>query len=241
MKSGNIILCGLYCWAWLAISNTTQAQQELKGKVLGAPSEAPLRSVTIVNVTRHLHQLSDEQGNFWIGAATGDSIVFSMIGYLTMSLVIDSGQLGEPVTIRLFVDREDLAPVIVSSGDYAADSMRRRLEYKQVYQQHLHTIMGGNTPANGFGVNVSPITYFSKNERTKRRQLRQLAKNEEEYYIDFYFSRDFVKRVTGLAGEPLQYFMRTYRPSYAFMRGATHEDVILYVNDCLKKMKAAKP
>ena len=42
-------------------------------------------------------------------------------------------------------------------------------------------------------------------------------------------------RVTGLKGDSLQRFMYRYRPSYAFCRKATNEDILLYINASLKK------
>jgi hypothetical protein len=47
-----------------------------------------------------------------------------------------------------------------------------------------------------------------------------------------------VSRVTGLHDDSLRIFLYQYRPSYNFCRKAANEDILLYINDKVKKYRS---
>lgn len=214
------------------------AQQEFGGKIFKQGSNEVLHSVSIENRSRHHYNLSDQGGNFRIQAAAGDTLFFSSAGYQSDTLVLRADMFtGE---YRVYLEPKVVAlPSFRVGGlsNYQLDSMERRRDYDWVYSR------SGNSPLinnkrQGDGVGMS------MNLRTKSTQDRQIEKlkkrlvqEEEDYYIDSRFTREYVSRLTHLQGDSLQQFMVKYRPPYQFCRLATNTDILLWINDSIKKFR----
>jgi hypothetical protein len=153
--------------------------------------------------------------------------------------MIDSGY-----DVRLLESTKEL-PTISVSGDwnkYQLDSIKRREDYRYVYEKNTTKLIGRNngytnTPTNGVGLSLSPVTYFSKQEKQLKALKKRLQKNEETYYVDYRFSRSYVAKLTRLEGDSLDLFMKRYEPSYSYCRKTSPDDMMLYINECLKKFQ----
>jgi len=221
----------------VVISISAKAQFLLKGKVMDSKADFGLGGATILNMSQHIYKQAGADGRFSILASESDVLVFSSTGYLADTILATADFLQHGLDIGLKTVAEALDTVTISSGTYAEDSLRRYMEYKNFFDQKQQNITGGNRPDNGFGVSVSPFSFFSGKERDKRKFRKRLAYNEEMAYVDYYFSSSYVHRITGLSGSPLQRFMLTYRPSYQLVRKSNSEDLLRYVNDSYKKYK----
>jgi len=121
------------------------------------------------------------------------------------------------------------------SRNYQLDSMQRREEYSFILdKKHPVKLWNEKRSADGPGFSFSPIGYFSKKEKEKRRLKKKLQQEEEDYYVDSRFPVARVAQLTRLTGDSLRLFIYRYRPSYQFCRGATNQDIFLYINDKLK-------
>jgi hypothetical protein len=60
---------------------------------------------------------------------------------------------------------------------------------------------------------------FKRNKRIKAFQ-RRLELQEQEKYVNYRFSKVFVKRITGLQSPQLDSFLVWYRPDYEFARNS---------------------
>lgn len=214
--------------------------QMLTGTVMDAKSDLPLAGTTIFNRSQKIFKKASFEGKFSIIATEGDVIIFSSVGYRSDTIELSEELLKGGLDIGLMALPVSLDTVTVDSRSYVDDSLRRREEYKYFYDMPIRNITGGNTPQHGFGISFSPFTFFSPKERAKRRLRKQLEYNEEQAYIDHYFSSSYVQRVTGLHGEELRKFMLMYRPTYSFVRKANKEDLLRYVDESLKKFKLRK-
>lgn len=214
----------------------TAQQRSVRGKIFRDQTDEVLMSVDIDNISQKIHRQSDLGGNFKILANVGDTLVFSNVGFKSdtlkvLSYVIDSGYnvMLRPVTTSL--------PMVNVQGDlskYQLDSLKRRDDYKYIYERGKPKFAGGSTPTNGVGINVSPVTFFSKKEKEVRHLKKRLAQNEENYYVDYRFSRSYVSKLTRLQGDSLQLFMQRYTPSYNYCRKTSAENMVLYINESLK-------
>ena len=207
------------------------------GRVFDNVTDSTLQEVNIRNIGTNALARSDAQGRYQIKASEGDKILFSIVGYLPDTLVVEFQMFSIVTDIGLFRDTSLLDPVTINAPNYQADSIARRNEYRHILDEPQTDIRGKNRPENGFGISISPFTYFSKSAREERQLRKKLLKQEEDAYIDFRFSPAYVSRVTGLRDEQLRLFMYRYRPSYTFARNATPEDMLLYINDNLKKFR----
>ncbi|MBN9298248.1 MAG: carboxypeptidase-like regulatory domain-containing protein [Filimonas sp.] len=225
----------LFLLLTLAVGNRLQAQNQLRGKVVRFDSSTVLTAVTVYNATTDKYASTDLGGFYKIDANPGDSVSFSYIGYKSKVVKVGASMYNKSYNIFMEVSHNSLDTVTVTSG-YRHDSLGRFSQYQELYQNKVK--LAGNTTPEGFGIRVSPISYFSKGEKQKRELRKRLEEQEKDNYIDYRFNPSYVAMATGLQGEKLITFMREYRPTYAFARKANAEDMMLYVQDSFKKYKA---
>lgn len=204
---------------------------------MDSKSDVPLDGATIFNQTRQTYKKASFEGDFSILVWEGDSLIFSSVGYRSDTLAVSADMLQYGLTLGLPASSLTLDTVMVNLRSYAEDSLQRRFDNLYIYEKQTQDITGGNTPSHGFGLTLSPFSYFSKKAKQHRRIKKRLRYNEEQAYIDYYFTTSYVHRVTGFSGEQLRRFMLMYRPSYSFMRSATPEDLLRYINEAVKKFR----
>ena len=211
------------------------AQQELAGRVVKKGTTEILIGVTVINRNQQKSNRSDMGGNYKIPASPGDTILFSSAGYQPDTVIVSAYMFSESWLIDLSPNIVALPSVSVDEvSNYQIDSLKRRDEYRFLLdKKHPVTLMNEKRPGDGPGLSFSPLGYYSKEERNKRRLKRRLKQEEEDYYIDYKFPPARVAQLTRLKGDSLQLFLRLYRPSYAFCRKANSEDILLYINDKL--------
>jgi hypothetical protein len=232
-----VLLSLLFCFL---LASQAHAQQFLSGRVRRKASEEVLQSVNVQNLTRRKFNLSDMGGNFRIPAVKGDTILFSSAGYRPDTAIVDNWMFSEPngYLVLLAPNLVELPTLRVGDlSNYQLDSAKRSEDYAWLGQVHRVKLAGGKTFSDGVGVSFSPISYFSSREASRRRLRKRLKQDEKEYYIDSRFPQPYVARVTGLHGDSLQYFMYHYRPSYAFCRKSSSEDIFFYINNKVKSYR----
>ena len=216
------------------------AQNNVKGKVYDAQTDSAIAGVNVYNLNTKQSVRSGSDGGYTIAASEGDRIMFSRIGFKPDTATVIYSMLLALHDVTLNKEIITLKNVTVTSS-YQIDSLSRRNYYNDIYAKQPG-ITGFNRPPDGFGVSVSPLSYFSYRAKQKRQLKKRLLKQEEEFYVDRSFSVEWVSNLTGLRGDSLSRFMMLYRPSYKFCRKTNREKMLLYVNDKIKEFKkAAKP
>ena len=215
---------------------TANAQQFLTGKVYVKGSSDTLISVSIHNITQQRYDLSDEDGSYRMQAAPGDHIAFSSVGHKTDTITVTASDLTASYPVYLEIKAQTLATVRVGEfSNYQLDSMDRRKEYGWVYDH-------GNTPrfeqqrkGDGVGVNMNIFRNAGSVAKQRERLEKRLQREEQDYYVDFRYNKDYVAKITRLQGDSLKTFMKKYRPSYDYCRKAATVDILVYINDCYKQ------
>jgi hypothetical protein len=216
-------------------------QQFLTGKIYKKNSTETLLSVSIHNITGQRYDLSEEDGSYKIQAMPGDHISFSSVGYKADTITVTASLLTAACPIYLDIRPQELQAVRVGQyNNYQLDSMDRRKEYAWVYDHE-------NTPrfahdrqgADGVGVTMNIFRNSSKQAKQRISLSKRLEKEEEDYYVDYRYNKDYVGKITHLKGDSLKEFMRRYRPSYDYCRKAANVDILVYISDSYKQyMKA---
>lgn len=227
-------------WIVIIISLKANAQGLLRGSVMDAATDSVLAGATIWNLSQHIYKKAGAGGQYSIIARATDSVAFSAVGYRTDTIVLSAELILQGADIGLKRLPGVLNPVFIYRPTYTADSMERRRQYRWLYAHPSPGIISPHGANDGFGLRFSPFTYWSKKERVKRRFKKQLAIQEEQAYVDYYFSPAYVHRVTGLSGDSLSTFMMRYRPTYQFVRSANAEDLFRYINDALLQLHQQK-
>lgn len=221
----------------LSISNRAHAQQLLNGRVYEAFTDSIITGVNVFNTNTKASARTGHDGAFKIPAAEGDIIIFSASGYKTDTITVSFNLLLTRFDLSLHRDIISLKEIKVS-GSYSADSLNRRNYYSKIYNQP--GITGRNRPADGFGITLSPASFFSKESKQERALRRRLEKEEKERFIDHSFPLPWVKTLTGLDGDSLSLFMYHYRPAYSFCRRTDRQGMFFYINDKLKEFRKPK-
>src|SRR6201991_5224996 len=199
------------------------AQQFLTGKIYKKNSAEPLISVSIHNISAQRYDLSEENGSYRIQVVPGDHVSFSSVGYIADTVTVTAAMLTADYPVYLDVRAQTLKAVRVGEfSNYQLDSMDRRKEYSWVYDH-------GNTPrveherkGDGVGVTLNIFRNASAKEKQREKLEKRLGKEEEEFYIDSRYNKDFVTKITHQRGDSLQQFMQKYRPSYDYCRKAAN-------------------
>ena len=218
----------------LFLSHAASAQTHLRGKVLDKWYDRVVMAATIKNISKNRMAQSDMGGNYKIPATPGDIVSFSSAGYITDTIVVIANMLTTPFDVFLAPNVIELSNVEIGDlNRYQVDSISRRQEFHDVLTKRNTKLVGGrgNTPTDGVGLTFSPLTFFSKKEKDERKFKKMFERQEEELYINFKFSFDYVSKITGLQGDSLRIFMLQYRPDYAFCRRSSKADMLLYIND----------
>jgi hypothetical protein len=214
---------------------TVDAQQFLTGKVYVKGSSDTLISVSIHNITQQRYDLSDEDGSYKIQAAPGDHIAFSSVGHKADTVTVTASILTAAYPVFLEIKAQTLTAARVEYTNYQLDSMDRRKEYAWVYD-HGHTPRIDHVRSgDGVGVDMNIFRGASSAAKERERLEKRLQKEEQDYYVDFRYNKDYVAKITRLQGDSLKNFMKKYRPSYDYCRKAATVDILVYINDCYKQ------
>lgn len=219
----------------LLISVTGTTQELLTGKVYEKTTDSVLAGVSVFNTKTRETVRTAKDGSYSIAAAEDHKIIFSMAGFGSDTVVVAFHMLRVPQDITLSIRSITLKGVTVT-GSYSADSFARRNSYRNIYDS-LTGITGNNRPTDGFGISISPLSYFSRKAKRQRELKKRLIKDEQDAYIDHSFPVEWVKRLTGLQGDSLNLFMYRYRPSYEFCRKTDRMGMLVYINDKLKEFR----
>lgn len=215
-----------------------QTKTYLRGNIFLYSNDTPVPGATITNLNTKQSSVSTSAGTYEIPASNKDMIVFSASGLKNDTLKVEEQLLKTGYDVGFTIDGTMLKNVTVSSS-YQLDSLRRRNDYAKIYEKQPG-LTGGNTPEAGFGLVLSPISYFSKNAKKTRQFRKRLKKQEEDAYIDYVFSPMWVSKLTGLKGDSLHLFLYKYRPSYEMARGLDRPGMIAYINDRYKEFVGKK-
>ncbi len=222
--------------ALMLLSYPGFAQRFLTGKVLKRDTKELLVSVSIENKTQRRHDLSDERGTYRIQSNQGDVLVFSHVGYRADTIVVDTAMQAGDFPVYLEPKAQTLKAVEVGSlSNYQLDSLARREEYAWVYDHGNPPRIERKRTGDGVGLSLDIFRNASKEDKDREKLKKRLMKEEEEYYVDFRCSREYVSRLTKLKGDSLQLFMMHYKPTYEYCRKAATVDILVYVNDSFKK------
>ncbi len=218
--------------------NCTICGQTVRGKIYEARIDSTIEGVNVFNLTTKRAARSGKDGSYEIPAREGEVLIFSLVGYKPDTVVVDYSMTLIRYDITFYKEIITLKNVTVTSS-YAADSLARRNYYSHIYEKQPG-ITGRNTPVNGFGISFSPVSFFSKESKQKRRLKKRLIKEEQESYIDRSFPQEWISRLTGLRSDSLYRFMALYRPSYEFCRKTSRDGMIVYISDKFKEFTRPK-
>ena len=208
------------------------AQFKVKGTVYDSSRTFVLQSVTVLSSSGK-GAITDSNGRYTIDVTEKDSIWFSYLGKPTVKYAVL--KMRDPLNfdIAIQLNVTVLKGVTVRPRSYRMDSIQNRIDYAKIFNYEKPKIQPS---INGVGVGfdldeIIRMFQFRKNKNTLAFQ-RRLLQQEQDKFIDHRFSKQLVKRLTNLTGDPLDSFMAYFRPGYLFCETATDYELGNYIKSC---------
>lgn len=221
------------------VTQSGQAQ-EIQGTVYDITQKIPLPGVSVLNTSGWGTQ-TDSMGNYRIKADIKDSIWFSYLGKATPRYAVKTIQNPAAFDISIQLSAIELPGVTIRKRNYRFDSLQNRKEYEKIFNYRKPGLrvsaLAPNYPYGGVGVDLDELINVFRFRRNKNMKFIQgwLIKEEQEKYIDYRYSHEFVHKLTGLNGTALDSFMKYYRPEYEYVVMLNDAELGLYILECFKE------
>ena len=226
----------------LFFSSALVQAQEIQGTVYDITQKIPLPYVSVMTTSGNATQ-TDSTGFYNIRIAKDDSIWFSYLEKNTPKYPVKT--IGNPAAfdISIQISAIELPNVTVRKSSYRFDSLQNRKEYEKIFNYRKPglrtTSLSPGSMGAGVGIDLDELINVFRFRRNRNMKFIQnwLIQEEQDKYIDFRFSRIFVKKLTDLDGEELTGFMKFYRPDYEFSASVNEAEMGLYILECYKQYK----
>lgn len=125
-----------------------------------------------------------------------------------------------------------LPGVLVKTHNYKADSIARSNYYHDFLSKRPKQLVN-TTNHQGFGITLSPLTYFSKTATRERQLRRRIKYREKEAFVDYMFPVERLRQLTNLPADSFQLFYYRFRPTYKSIRKVDRSKLPDYIEECL--------
>lgn len=235
---------------FLLCPGTLLAQHGLTGTVVDDSSMVLLPGASLINISTGKTVISDSRGAFSISCREGDTLRFSMVGYLPQQLVISKELFTLPtLRIRMKQGVITLRQQLVRGSNHYKDSLRLREEYAAHFRKRQGWKMNLMLPPDstqelrdqfhtvrqGLNINQFYKMLSFHNNRRRERFRKELLGKEAEAYIKYAYDPDMVGQITGLTGDSLDYFMAHYRPTVSVWQASNTYEKLSYIKQLFQQ------
>lgn len=231
-------LCSRWLIVFISLVAISSVQaQEIQGTVYDITQKIPLPGVSVLT-SSGLGTQTDSLGFYHISVSPADSIWFSYLGKATPKYPVKTVPNPAAFDISILLSAIELPGVTVRKPSYRMDSLQNRREYEKAFNYRKPGLrlstLSPNYPYGGVGVDLDELVNVFRFRRNRNMKFLQgwLIREEQDKYIDFRFSRLFVKKLTFLEGEELNAFMKFYRPEYEYVTLMNDAELGLYILEC---------
>ncbi|HRO47815.1 carboxypeptidase-like regulatory domain-containing protein [Agriterribacter sp.] len=219
--------------------------QEIQGTVYDITQRIPLPGVSVLTASGYGTQ-TDSMGFYSIRVLPADSIWFSYLGKATPRYPVKTVQNPAAFDISIQISAIELPGVTVRKPNYRFDSLQNRREYEKAFNYRkpglrISSLSPGSVGA-GAGVDLNELINVFRFRRSRNMKFLQgwLIKEEQEKYIDYRYSKLFVRKLTHLESPELDSFMKYYRPQYEYVVMLNDAELGLYILECFKEYTTPK-
>lgn len=222
--------------------------QTVSGTISDYFSKKPLDAVSVQTSSGNF-TISDSLGAYKINITKTDSIWFTYLNKQTKKYPADTILHPENFDIALYVDVRWLPEVKVATRNYKSDSLENRETYANVFnfrkpglrlsESNPSTYVPGSLTA-GFDLDEIINAFRFRRNRQLLSFQERLIQEEHDKYIDHRYTKYLAKKLTGLDGQELNYFMNYYRPSYEEVLALNDLELGYYIEQCYKNYRRKK-
>jgi hypothetical protein len=224
-----------YFFVILLTSQKLFAQdKELSGLIISKSSY--LSGANIKDKRSGFWAISGTRGYFRIKANLGDTLLVTMIGFISDTTVVKS---QNDLIIQLIANSINFREVEVKDNKLSPlrTLNQSKVDYHEAYKRGDNSNMFLTSPV-GIGVNIDALySTFSQQGKNGRNLQHEINEQYLQEIIDKKFNKHLIESVTGFHGEKLDLFMQKYRPTYDFIHNKNEVDVIVYIKRCMATEK----
>ncbi len=227
----------------ISFADNCLAQFTVSGTVMDSTKLIPVKGV-LVKSGVGTSAVTDTAGRYSIVTDNSDSLTFIYNDKPTMKFSVrqieDINNFSISLRVRVYEKYRSLKEIQIFSKSYKQDSIENREYYAKVFGYEKPGISTTSSSYSGVpGLDLDEfinIFRFKRNRQLRNMQSR-LIEQEQEKYINYRFSKNTVKRITGLQGEQLDEFMKLYRPDFTFTQTSSTIDFYQYILNASYRFK----
>ncbi len=221
--------------------------QTLSGRIMNYEDGAVLSNVVVINLNQaNAGTNSNGYGKYSVTAHKGDSIRFSLLGYVARTLVYNGNNESWFETVTLNSESLILDTVFIHREltKFEADSIANRKLYNNAltYKPPKTKLPGLKDLKAGESVKIgSPISGLlgkTTKEYKKNKAFKEMyARDENQAFIASRYTPELVTKLTALDGNNLYVFMQAYPMTYEYARQASNLELMMWVKYNYKDWK----
>jgi hypothetical protein len=228
------------------------ATKKITGKLIDNETGKGIPFTHVLNESLRISVISDTSGRYAIRGKAGDTLVFSILGYLGKYIVLDEKDMGADLLTKLIPRTYDIAEVKVFGYTSYSQFKQgfRDLQLPETQTDRLRASLNRIALEIGKearyqlamekaarGGNLLSVPILSP-EEIQRLQLKKIIKEEKiQAEIDKKFNRQIVAEVTGLKDKELDDFMLFCKLDRQFLIEANQYDILVKVLERLTAFK----
>ncbi len=211
------------------------AQTAIQGIVFDSHTKQRISQVYIYNTANDDGGYNNTRGEFSLQASPGDILIAAAKGYYPDTLVVSNKNVVLFNMERSSIWLDEVSVIARRSPEERLEENKR--EYSTAYSKGNAGSIFSVGPT-GAGVSIDALYKLISREGKNSRRLQEIIELDyRESVIDYRFTPDLVRGVTGLTGTTLADFMRQYRPSYYFILSANDYNLAFYIRSSLAQYR----
>jgi len=216
-----------FCFA-----STFSQNMVIKGIVYDKDSITPMPFSYVVNKNSSSGTLADEAGNFSLTIHTGDTVIFSYLGYTVTKIfthLLKDSVRNSLLTVKVFLRPKlsEFKPVIIYSHSITKEA-------KELYERRINEYHRGiSSPL------ASPISFLYYTFSKKGKELQKLVTLYQQMLVEetkeHRLSSSNIRAITGNDTLDVKEFLNASFLPDQFVLSASDYDLFLAVKNCYKR------
>ena len=228
----------------------------LKGKCIDDSTKTIIPWVNIFNESQRISGNAKDNGEFLIQASTGDTLVFSAVGYLSSVIIVKESFYNQKLIIELeprtYQIREATIKSVKNYTQFKQDFVQLELKQtaldsvsadlnvkaKKVARKAEYDRMVEEVFAREKGTLFVLGTSIKSKKSKQVKALNRVKRNEhEQKLIETKYNKEIVQEYTKLKGDQLKNFMLFCNLSSDFLMEASDYEIALKIKEKLEKFQ----
>lgn len=230
----------------LLLSGVLYAQEKsVYGKVIDPQTQKGIANINILNKRNGQIVATNENGDFYLRALKGDSILISTFGYNRKGFLWDGIDKNpvikeklQPIMLReLVVEDKRWAELnrdinLLLANPYDSKTLKSKI---------WRNMLNSNTSQPGIGISIDGLYQMYSKEGKANRKLADLQFQDiKTFYADIKYNRQTVIQITKLPEEEVDAFMKYCKIPQDFILKATDYELTFRILKCLGGFRTSR-